>query len=192
MASVRTPASGQISMRDLDRSIVAGWTTETSPQRLDEFETQDFNTGTAPNGFAYCYGNPGIGTPHRLGDYYDILGYIDYQIEAINVTSPNTISVDFNPMNGSNGSTPGTQMLSVGTATLPVGSVRAEGAHWETLQFVVTVGGMTGGSFDVYFDGSYIDTIIADGIYVYDNGGLGYTNAYGSGPSSTLAEVIFQ
>jgi hypothetical protein len=99
------------------------------------------------------------------------------------------IRVDFNPMNGSNGTTPGPQNLDSGSSTLPNGSTSADGAHWETLQFVVDVSGMTGGSFDVYFDGSYIDTILSDGIYVYDNGGLGYANGYGTG---NIVEVLFQ
>ena len=192
MPSIRTPLTpAAISMRDLDRSIVRGWTTETSPQDMQSYATQDFNTGTSPNGFAYCYGNPGAATPYRLNNYYDVLGYIDYQIEAVNLNNVNTVMVDFNPMNGSNGATPGTQMLSIGTGSLPNGVVREEGAHWETLQFVVTVAGLTSGSFDVYFDGTYIDTITVDGIYVYDNGGLGYTNAYGSGPGNNRAEVRF-
>lgn len=181
MASTRTPLNpATISMRDLDRSIVAGWTTETSPQDMQNFATADFNTGTSPNGFAYCYGNPGVGAPHRLDKYYDILGYVDYRFTAVNLNNVNTVLLDVNPMNGSNGVTPGTQMLSIGTGNLPNGSVTAEGAHWETLQFVVTVAGLTSGSFDVYFDGTYIDTITTDGIYVYDNGGLGYTNGYGT------------
>jgi hypothetical protein len=181
MSSTRTPASGTISMRDLDKSIVRGWTTETSPQDMSSYNSQDFNTGTAPNGFAYCYGNPGVGTPNRLSDYYNILGYVDYQLRANNLTTVNTVMVDFNPMNGSNGAAPGTQMLSVGSGNLPTGVIKEEGAHWETIQFVLTVGGMAGGSFDVYFDGTYIDTILTDGIYVYDNGGLGYTNGAGAG-----------
>ena len=189
MASTRTPASGTISMLDLDKSVVLGWTAPTSNQSLLAYATSDFNPGGPPYGFAYCYGNPGAGTPYRLNNYYDILGWVKYQITAINVNNVNMIRVDFNPMNGSNGTTPGQQTLDSGLSTLPNGSTSNDGAHWETLQFVVDVSGMSSGSFDVYFDGSYIDTILGDGIYVYDNGGLGYTNGYGTG---TIVEVLFQ
>jgi hypothetical protein len=189
MASTRTPASGTISMLDLDKSVVQSWTSAQSNQDLASYATADFNPGSPPYGFAYCYGNPGTGTPYRLSNYYDILGWVKYQITAANVNNVNMIRVDFNPMNGSNGTTPGTQNLDAGASTLPNGTVNADGAHWETLQFVVDVSGMSGGSFDVYFDGSYIDTILMDGIYVYDNGGLGYTNGYGT---TDIVEVRFQ
>lgn len=181
MASTRTPVAGTISMSDLDKSITQGWTSNLSPQSLETYETNDFNSGTTPNGFAYCYGTPGVAAPHRISEYYDILGIVNYRIEAINVGgSVNNISVSINPMNGSNGTPPGPLTLDTGTATLPNGLAQDEGAHWETLQFTVTVA-MGGGSFDVYYDGTYIDTITLGGIHVYDNGGAGYANAYGTG-----------
>jgi len=190
MSSTRTPVTGKISMLDLDKSITSPWTTPTSNQNLSDYSTQDFNTGSVPNGFAYCYGNPGVYTPIRITDYYDILGYVDYQARANNLTTVSgMVRVDFNPMNGSNGAPPSSIQLSVANGQLPTGVAKDNGAHWETLQFVVDVSGMGGGSFDVYFDGSYIDTIIMDGIYVYDNGGLGYTNGYGAGAGNNIVEV---
>jgi hypothetical protein len=187
MASTRTPTSGTIRMSDLDKSIIQGWTTDTSNQGLSEYETQDFNGGVNA-GFAYCYGNPGTATPHRLSDYYDILGWVDYRIEAIGLGSVNDILVNINPMNGSNGTPPNPLNISAGLGTLPNGINQQEGAHWETLQFTVQVA-MTGGSFDVYYDGSYIDTITLSGIHVYDNGGAGYANAYGTGG---YVDILFQ
>ena len=192
MASTRTPITTPIKMSDLDKSIINGWTSNTANQSLHAYATQDFNPGTTPNGFAYCYGNPGTSTPHRLSTFTDILGWVDYRITAIGVNNVGAIRVDFNPMNGSNGTPPSSLTLDLGSSTLPSGTVRDPGAHWETLQFVVDVSGMSGGSFDVYFDGSYIDTIYGDGIYVYDNGGLGYANAYGSGATNIDVEVRFQ
>lgn len=180
MASTRTPVSGTIKMSDLDKSISSSWSSP-SQHSLQDLETKDFFDGVRSNqpiGFAYCYGTPGPATPHRLSDYYDILGWVDYRIKAINVQTFNaggTISVDINPMNGSNGTAPGMQVLTEGVE-IPTGDTFHTGAHWETLQFVVTVAGYAGGTFDVYFGGTYIDTISRDGIYVYDNGGLGYTN----------------
>jgi hypothetical protein len=191
MASTRTPITGAIKMSDLDKSIVPSWTTNTPNQPLKKYAIEDFNPGTSPNGFAYCYGNPGTSTPHRLSTFVDMLGWVDYRATAINVNNVNQIRVDFNPMNGSNGTAPNPITLDSGNGSLPNGSERNEGAHWETVQFVVTVSGMSGGSFDVYFDGSYIDTILGDGIYVYDNGGLGYTNGYGSGATNIDVEVRF-
>jgi hypothetical protein len=181
MASTRTPVSGTIRMSDLDKSITQGWATNLSPQSLEKYETYDFDSGGSPNGFAYCYGTPGVGTPHRLADYYDILGYVDYVCTAIGVDpAVNNITVNINPMNGSNGVPPNPGSLDSGTGSLPNGVVKEEGAHWETLQFTLTVA-MGPGSFDVYYDGSYIDTITMGGMYVYDNGGVGYANAYGAG-----------
>ena len=189
MASTRTPTSGTIKMSDLDKSIVQFWASNTSPQPLMRYETEDFNSGGAPNGFAYCYGNPGVTAPHRLGDYYDMLGYVDYECEAIGVDpAVNNITININPMNGSNGVPPNAISLDSGTGSLPNGVFKQEGAHWETLQFVLTVA-MGSGSFDVYYDGSYIDTITTGGIYVYDNGGLGYANAYGAG---NTVKFLFQ
>ena len=183
------PVSGTIRMSDLDKSIVQGWASNTSAQSLQRYETDDFNSGTTPNGFAYCYGTPGTGTPHRLSDYYDILGYVDYECEAINVDpAVNNITININPMNGSNGVPPNPISLDSGTPTLPDGVVKEEGAHWETLQFTLTVA-MGSGSFDVYYDGSYIDTITMGGMYVYDNGGVGYANAYGTGG---VVKFLFQ
>jgi hypothetical protein len=192
MASTRTPATGTIKMSDLDKSVVQGWTSNTTPQSLQRYATEDFNPGSPPNGFAYCYGNPGTSTPHRLSTFYDLLGWVNYVATAINVNNVGNIRVEINPMNGSNGTAPNPITLDSGTGSLPNGSFQEEGAHWETLQFVVSVAGMTGGSFDVYFDGSYIDTILTDGIYVYDNGGLGYVNGYGTGGSSDQVEIRFQ
>jgi len=190
MSSTRTPTGGTISMSDLDKSITNAWSSPTSNQNLSDYNTQDFNTGSAPNGFAYCYGNTGVGTPIRLTDYFDILGYVDYEVRANNLTTVSgMVTVDFNPMNGSNGAPPNQLQISVANGQLPTGVARDFGAHWETLQFQVTVAGMGGGSFDVYFDGSYIDTIIMDGIYVYDNGGLGYTNGYGAGAGNNIVQV---
>lgn len=180
MASTRTPTSGTIRMSDLDKSITQGWVAA-STHTLANLENLDFfdgNPSNQPIGFAYCYGTPGPATPHRLGDYYDIIGWVDYRAKAINVNGFNpggTITVDINPMNGSNGTGPGQLVLMEGVE-IPTGDAWHEGAHWETLQFVVTVAGFGGGSFDVYFGGTYIDTITRDGIYVYDNGGVGYTN----------------
>jgi len=187
MGSTRTPTAGTIRMSDLDKSIIQGWISDSPNQSLQHYAVDDFNPGTQPNGFAYCYGTPGTASPHRLSYFYNILGWVDYTIVAVNVNNVGFITVDFNPMNGSNGTPPSSMTLDTTLSTLPNGSAQAEGAHWETLQFVVNVGGMTGGSFDVYFEGTYIDTITGNGIYVYDNGGLGYTNGSGSAP-----EVRFQ
>jgi len=182
MASTRTPVSGTIRMSDLDKSITQNWATNLSNQSLQKYETYDFDSGGSPNGFAYCYGTPGVAPPHQLSDYYDILGYVDYTCEAINVDpAVHDITVNINPMNGSNGVPPNQISLNSNTASLPSGVIKEEGAHWETLQFTLTVAMGGGGSFDVYYDGSYIDTITMGGIYVYDNGGAGYANAYGAG-----------
>jgi hypothetical protein len=189
MASTRTPTSGTIMMSDLDKSIVQGWASNTSDQSLQNYATVDFNPGSTPNGFALCYGNPGVGAPHRLSEFYDILGWVDYRATAISLGGGiNNITVNINPMNGSNGTPPNPLTLDTGTGTLPSGVNQQEGAHWETLQFVLTVA-MGGGSFDVYYDGTYIDTIIMGGVYVYDNGGLGYANAYGT---SGYVDILFQ
>ena len=180
MASTRTPASGTIRMSDLDKSISRYWSSN-NLQQLSRLETQDFFNGDMSSqacGFAYCYGTPGTSTPHRLSDYYNIIGWVDYKVEAINLTMFNPggiIRVNINPMNGSNGEGPGMLQLADPTE-IPNGIVSYDGAHWETLQFEVQVNGMSGGTFDVYFDGNYIDTISSDGIYVYDNGSVGYTN----------------
>jgi hypothetical protein len=184
MASTRTPTSGVIKMSDLDKSITRGWTTPNANASLNKFEIADFFNGdpwVQYCGFAYCYGTPGTGTPHRLGDYYNIVGWVDYRAEAVNLTMFNpggAIRVNINPMNGSNGTPPNMIQLDEGI-TIPFGGVAEEGAHWETLQFQVDVSGMGGGFFDVFFDGNYIDTITNDGVYVYDNGGVGYTNGAG-------------
>jgi hypothetical protein len=190
MASTRTPTSSTIRMSDLDKSITQGWTTDTANQSLGSYRTSDFNPGAPPYGFAYCYGNSGSNLPSRITYHYDLLGWVDYTSTAVNVNNVADIFVDFNPMNGSNGTAPTQAHLSTGGGGgLPNGSFAYEGAHWETIQFVVQVNGMAGGSFDVYFDGTYIDTIISDGVYVYDNGGLGYTNGYAP---SGIVEVRFQ
>ena len=187
MASTRTPASGTIKMSDLDKSVIQGWASNTVDQKLSDYATQDFNGGVAA-GFAYCYGNPGTSTPHRLSTFTDIIGFVDYRITAVGLGSVNDIMVMINPMNGSNGVTPNPLTLNTGSSTLPNGANQQEGAHWETLQFVVTVN-MSGGAFDVFYDGSYIDTITLSGIHVYDNGGLGYANAYGTGG---YVDILFQ
>lgn len=90
------------------------------------------------------------------------------------------IRTNINPMNGSNGTAPGMIQLQEGVE-IPNGAAGLDGAHWETLQIQTEVSGMAGGAFDVFFDGNYIDTIYGDGIYVYDNGGVGYTNGYAAG-----------
>jgi hypothetical protein len=183
MASTRTPASGNIKLSDLDKSITRGWTTN-NIANLTKLETQDFfdgNPSLQSCGFAYCYGTPGTGTPHRLGDYYNIIGWVDYSVEASNLIMFNPggeVRVMLNPMNGSNGTPPNPIILREPT-DIPNGMLLEEGAHWETLQFQVEVAAMAGGFFDVYFDANYIDTITNDGIYVYDNGGVGYTNGAG-------------
>lgn len=193
MASTRTPASGTIKMSDLDKSITVGWSSN-STHTLKDLEIKDFfdgNPSSQPIGFAYCYGTPGPAAPHRMSDYYNILGWVDYRAKAINVNTFNaggTITVDVNPMNGSNGTAPGQLFLQEGS-TIPNGQDVREGAHWETLQFVVTVAGYAGGTFDVFFDGTYVDTITRDGIYVYDNGGVGYTNGAGTGG---FVDIVFQ
>jgi hypothetical protein len=186
MASTRTPASGVIRISDLDKSITRGWTTNNNSS-LMRLETEDFFDGNPPGqpcGFAYCYGTPGTGVPHRLGDYYDIIGWVDYAVDASNLIMFNPggeVRVFLDPMNGSNGTPPNPIMLREPTE-IPNGSAQEEGAHWETLQFRLEVSAMAGGFFDVYFDGTYIDTITNDGVYVYDNGGIGYTN----GPGDTV------
>jgi len=183
MASTRTPLSGNIKLSDLDKSITRGWTTN-NMANLTKLETQDFfdgNPSVQSCGFAYCYGTPGTGVPHRLGDYYNIIGWVNYRAEAVNLTMFNpggAIRVNVNPMNGSNGTPPNMMQLDE-AIHMPNGIVDEEGAHWETLQFQVEVSGMSGGFFDVFFDGNYIDTITNDGVYVYDNGGVGYTNGAG-------------
>lgn len=183
MTSIRTPISGVIRMSDLDKSITRGWTTNNNSS-LEKFETQDFFDGNPTVqfcGFAYCYGTPGTAVSHRLGDYYNIIGWVDYRSEANNLTMFNPggeIRVNVNPMNGSNG-TPPAMMTLQEAVHMPNGAVSEEGAHWETAQIQVDVSGMAGGFFDVFFDGNYIDTITNDGIYVYDNGGVGYTNGAG-------------
>ena len=192
MASTRTPTGGTISMLDLDKSITDVWSTPQSIQDLSSYNSQDFNPGGPPYGFAFCYGHPGVGTPIKLSDYYDLIGWVDYTAEAININNVDFIFVNFNPTNGSNGPAPATVVLSIPNNTLPNGVVKEPGAHWETLMFQVEVGNMTGSSFDVYFDGHYVDTINNSGIYSYDNGGLGFTNGYGSGGSSNQVYVTFQ
>jgi hypothetical protein len=183
MASTRTPLSGNIKLSDLDKSITRGWTTN-NIANLTKLETQDFfdgNPSVQSCGFAYCYGTPGTGVAHRLGDYYNIIGWVDYSVEASNLIMFNPggeVRVNINPMNGSNGTPPNPINLREPT-DIPNGMLLEEGAHWETLQFQVEVSGMAGGFFDVYFDANYIDTITNDGIYVYDNGGVGYTNGPG-------------
>lgn len=184
MASTRTPGSGTIKISDLDKSITRYWSSN-NQSSLQKLETEDFfdgNPGGQPCGFAYCYGTPGTSTPHRLSDYYDIIGWVDYRFAASGLTMFNpggAIRTNINPMNGSNGTAPNMGQLTEGTE-IPNGNVSEEGAHYETIQIQVDVSGMSGGSFDVYFDGNYIDTITNDGIYVYDNGGLGLTNAPGN------------
>ncbi len=193
MASTATPASGTIKISDLDKSITRNWVAN-STSKLAKLETQDFFDGDPNNqdiGFAYCYGTPGTSTPHKVSDYYDILGWVDYRAKAIGVAGFNPggiITVDVNPMNGSNGTAP-QQLILAEPTEIPTGQDVRDGAHWETLQFVVTVAGFGGGAFDVYFDGNYIDTITRDGIYVYDNGGTGYTNGAGAG---TYVDIAFQ
>ena len=175
MPSTRTPLSGQISMLDLDKSLTLSWSTPTAGINMHDIMANDFASSLP--GFAYCYG-PGVGA-NDLVHYYDMLGYVAYGVRATGVNNVGHIDVNFNPMNGSNGQTPGQINLDAGAGELPNGDKRVDGAHWATLQFVVQVTGMTGGSFDVYFDGTYIDTIFNDGMYVYDNGAVGYTNGYG-------------
>lgn len=192
MASTRTPASSTIKISDLDKSITRGWSSnnQSSLQRLEIEDFFDGNPSVQPCGFAYCYGTPGTGTPHRLSDYYDMLGWVDYTCRAQNLTMFNpggAIRTNINPMNGSNGTAPSMIQLVEGVQ-IPNGLRADEGAHWETLQFQVDVAGMAGGAFDVYFDGNYIDTIVGDGIYVYDNGGVGYTNGYGT---SGVVEILY-
>lgn len=186
MASTRTPATGTIKISDLDKSITKGWTTNNT-QRLSKLEGQDFYDGDPTLqdiGFAYCYGSPGIGTPHNLSSYYNIIGWVDYRCTTNNLAmfgSGGGLIVNINPMNGSNGTAPQSiAMLEPGQ--IPFGSAVEEGAHWETLQIQVEVFGMTSKSFDVFFEGNYIDTITGDGLYVYDNGSVGYTN----GPGDTV------
>ena len=174
MPTVRTPLTGQISMDDIGNTLVPSWTPTTIT--MNDVAHNDF--GDTPPGLAYCYGAGA--TAVDLNSYHDMLGWVSYTARATNVNNVNTIAVDINPMNGSNGTPPGTLVLDTGNGQLPSGNDARDGAHWATLQFVVTVGGMSSGSFDVYFDGTYIDTIFNDGIYVYDNGGVGYTNGYGT------------
>lgn len=192
--ATRTPLSGTIRLSDLDKSISYSWVSNNANQSLENYETEDFFNGdpsSQPCGFAYCYGTPGPAAPHRLGDYYDILGWVNYRCTAQNLTGMfnpgGAIRTDINPMNGSNGTPPGQIQLTEGVE-IPNGAAGADGAHWETLQFVADVSGMTGGGFDVYFDGNYIDTITGDGIYVYDNGGVGYTNGYAVGGT---VEIVY-
>jgi hypothetical protein len=192
MASARTPTGGTISMIDLDKSITSPWTTPTSNQDLSSYNVADFNPGGPPSGFAFCYGHPGVGTPIKLSDYYDLIGWVDYTAEAISINNVDFIFVNFNTTNGSNGTPPATVVLDSVNSTLPNGVLKEPGAHWETLMFQVEVGGMTGSSFDVYLDGHYVDTINSSGIYSYDNGGLGFTNGYGSGANSDQVYVTFQ
>jgi len=59
MGSTRTPTAGTIKMSDLDKSIIQGWTSNSPNQSLQHYAVDDFNPGTQPNGFAYCYGTPG-------------------------------------------------------------------------------------------------------------------------------------
>jgi hypothetical protein len=174
MASTVTPASGTIKISDLDKSITRNWVGN-STSKLAKLETQDFFDGDPNNqdiGFAYCYGTPGTSTPHKVSDYYDILGWVDYRAKAIGVGGFNPggiITVDVNPMNGSNGTAP-QQLILAEPTEIPTGEDVRDGA-----------------AFDVYFDGNYIDTITRDGIYVYDNGGTGYTNGAG-----TYVDIAFQ
>jgi hypothetical protein len=183
--STRTPLSGAIKMSDLDKSITLSWSGNNPNQSLRDYEKEDFfqgDPGAQPCGFAYCYGTPGTTGPHKLGDYYDILGWVNYRCTAVGLTMFNPggiVQTHINPMNGSNGTPPNPIPLISGIE-MPNGANGSTGAHWETLQFVTEVAGMFGGAFDVYFDGNYIDTITGDGVYVYDNGGVGYTNGYGT------------
>ena len=172
--ATRTPLTGQISMNDIGLALVQGWTPTTIT--MNDVAHNDF--GDPNPGFAYSYG-PGA-TATDLDKYHDMLGWVAYTARATNINNVNSITVDVNPMNGSNGQPPGMLVLDIGNNQLPTGVDARDGAHWATLQFVVTVAGMSSGSFDVYFDGTYIDTIFNDGIYVYDNGGVGYTNGYGT------------
>jgi hypothetical protein len=131
MASTRTPASGVIRISDLDKSITRGWTTNNSSS-LTRLETEDFFDGNPPGqpcGFAYCYGTPGTGAAHRLGDYYNIIGWVDYRAEAVNLNMFNPggeVRVNINPMNGSNGTPPNTLVLREPTE-IPAGIVEEEG-----------------------------------------------------------------
>lgn len=180
MASTRTPASSTIKMSDLDKSIVSGWGGNTANQSLSDYKTSDFNPVSGPPfGFAYCYGNPGSSTPSNLSDFYDILGWVNYRVQAIGVAAAD-IYVDFSAANGSNGTAPNQAHLQNGV-NLPIGQVSNEGAHWETINFTINVTGLAA-SFNVYLDGAYIDTILADGIYAY----VGFTNGYGTSDQVVL------
>ena len=175
--ATRTPASGTIKMSDLDKSNTLSWSTNRANQSLEDYKMNDFGA----YGFAYCYGNPGTSNPAKLSDFYDILGYVTYTVTASSVQALN-VDVDITPANGSTGMAPGTINLGY-PATLPNAGagVSSDGAHWETAKININATGVSQ-PFDVFWDGNHIGTIPTDGVYMFDNGGPGYTNGYaGSG-----------
>jgi hypothetical protein len=175
--SLRTPTSGTIKMSDLDKSNTLSWSSNRANQSLEDYKMNDF----ASYGFAYCYGNPGTSNPSKLSNFYDILGYVTYTVTSSSVQAQ-SVTVDITAGNGSNGTAPGSIILAY-PIDLPSnpGGVTADGAHWETAIITVNAQIVTQ-PFDVYFDGNHLGTIPNDGVYMYDNGGLGYANGYaGSG-----------
>jgi len=176
MPSTRTPLTGTITMNDAGASVYPDGTWSQSTLSLGDLGSNDF--GDSPPGFKFSYG-PGAGQ-YDLNSYHDMLGYVTYMAQSQNVNNVNRIFVDVAAANASNGQAPGTLVLDLNANTLPNGNMGLDGAHWATVNIIVNVEGMTAGQFDVFFDGNYIDTIFADGVYVYDNGGPGYSNGYGS------------
>ncbi len=177
MASQRTPVTGLIGMNDIGETLDPNGIFTPYQMNIQDISIRDFNDSPTP-GLAFCYG-PGAGQTD-LNSYHDMLGYVNYVVKATNVRGANTIVTTIEPANGSNGLRPDPLPLDVGLGTLPDGEYSGNGAHWATVLFFVEASGVTG-PFDVYFDGTYIDTITSDGSYMYDNGGPGYTNGYGTG-----------
>ena len=174
MPSTRTPISGTITMNDAGASVYPSGAWSQSTLSLGDLGNNDL--GDSPPGFKFAYG-PGAGQ-FDLNSYHDMIGHVRYYARSVNVRNVDRITVDFLAGNGSNGQQPGLLMLDLQVGTLPDGEFGLDGAHWATVIFIVEVVGMSGGQFDVYFDGNYIDTIFGDGSYLYDNGGSGYTNSY--------------
>lgn len=177
MPSTRTPLTGTITMNDAGASVYPSGAWSPSTLSLNDLGSNDF--GDSPPGFKFSYG-PGAGQ-FDLNSYHDMLGYVEYVAQSTNVNNVDRITVDVAAANGSNGTAPGSLVLDINAGGLPNGNTGLDGAHWATVILIVNVFGMTAGQFDVYFDGNFIDTIFAEGSYVYDNGGPGYTNGYGTG-----------